>query len=194
MFLGCLRLGKGSRHCHIDVWRLVPHCLMWCIWRERNARSFEGCERSLLEIKSFFLHTLYEWSVVFSHFSCSSFPIFLDSCTFVSWFVPPWYIPNVLGLALFLLLIIFLHYLSKKKKLGHIYHIVLTCPITNLKQAFHNGFVTISAVFGPNRDMLSGNHTTLQSFSGKMTIYLYIFGSLMNTKLQYELLPDFHNT
>ena len=84
MFLGCLRLGKGSRHCHIDVWRLVPHCLMWCIWRERNARSIEGCERSLLEIKSFFLHPLFEWSVICSHFSSSSFPIFIDRCTFVS--------------------------------------------------------------------------------------------------------------
>ena len=65
--------GKFGHHCHIDVWKLVPHCL---IWRERNARSFEGCERSLLEIKSFFLQTLFEWSVVFSHFSCSSFSFF----------------------------------------------------------------------------------------------------------------------
>ena len=81
--------GKFAWHRHIDVWRLVPHCLIWCIWRERNARSFEGCEHSLLEIKSFLLLTLFEWSVVFSHFSCSSFPIFLDRCTFVSWFVPP---------------------------------------------------------------------------------------------------------
>ena len=52
--------GKFARHHHIDVWRLVPHYLMWCIWRERNARSFEGYERSLLEIKSFFLHILFE--------------------------------------------------------------------------------------------------------------------------------------
>ena len=107
--------GKFARHRHIDVWKLVPHCLIWCIWHERNARSFEGCERSLLEIKSFFLHTLFEWSVIFSHFSCSSFPIFLDSCTFVSCFVSPQYIPNILGSALFLLLIIFLRYLSKDR-------------------------------------------------------------------------------
>ena len=78
--------GKFARHRHIDVWILVPHCLIWCIWRERNARSFESCERSLLEIKSFFLHTLFKWSVVFSHFSCSSFPfltvvlLFHDLC------------------------------------------------------------------------------------------------------------------
>ena len=76
--------GKFVRHHHIDVWRLVPHCLIWCIWHERNARSFESCERSLLEIKSFFLHTLFEWSVVFSHFSCSSFFLFLDRYSFVS--------------------------------------------------------------------------------------------------------------
>ena len=30
----------------------MPHCLMWCIWGERNARCFEGCKQSLLEIKS----------------------------------------------------------------------------------------------------------------------------------------------
>ena len=69
--------GKFGRYRNIDVWRLVPHCLIWCIWRERNARSFEGCECSLLEIKSFFLHTLFEWSEVFPHFSCSSLPDFL---------------------------------------------------------------------------------------------------------------------
>ena len=119
--------GKFVWHCNIDVWRLVPHCLIWCIWHERNVRSFEGCERSLLEIKSFFLHTLFEWSVVCSHFSCSSFPTFLDRCTFGSWFVPPLYIPNVLGLVLFLLLIIFLRYLSKKLEL----------PFISLKERLH---------------------------------------------------------
>ena len=49
--------GKFGRHYNIDFWRLVPHCLICCIWHERNARSFEGCERSMLEIKSFFLHS-----------------------------------------------------------------------------------------------------------------------------------------
>ena len=41
-------------HHNIHFWRLVPHCLIWCIWRERNARSFERCECSTLEVKSFF--------------------------------------------------------------------------------------------------------------------------------------------
>ena len=76
--------GKFRRHCNIFFWRLVPHCLMWCIWRESNARCFEGCERSLLEIKSFFLHTILFWSVALSHFSCFSLPNLLDLYSFGS--------------------------------------------------------------------------------------------------------------
>ena len=72
--------GKFARHRHIHVWRLVPHCLIWCIWRERNARSFEGCERSLLESKSLFLHTLWMERGLFS--------FFLLFFLFFSW---PWY-------------------------------------------------------------------------------------------------------
>ena len=54
-----------------------------------NARCFEGCERSLLEIKSFFLHTLLVWSVVSSCFSCFSVLALLDYCNFGSCFLPP---------------------------------------------------------------------------------------------------------
>ena len=46
--------GKFGRHRNIGFRRLMPHCLMWCIWSERNARCFEGSERSLLEIKGLF--------------------------------------------------------------------------------------------------------------------------------------------
>ena len=78
--------GKFGRHRNLFFffWRLVPHCLMWCIWRERNARCFKGCERSLLEIKSFFLHTLPVWSVALSHFSCFSLLALLDYYNFGS--------------------------------------------------------------------------------------------------------------
>jgi hypothetical protein len=33
--------GKLGRHRHIEIWKAIPHCLMWCIWRERNTRSLE---------------------------------------------------------------------------------------------------------------------------------------------------------
>ena len=76
--------GKFRRHRNIDFWKLVPYCLIWCIWRERNATSFEGCECSMLEIKYIFLHTLFDWSLIFSHFSCSSLHVLLDRCNFGS--------------------------------------------------------------------------------------------------------------
>ena len=68
------------RHCNIVIWRFVPHCLMWCIWRERNSRSFEGRERSIVEFKSFFFFTLLEWCLVLPSFSCISLPVLLDHC------------------------------------------------------------------------------------------------------------------
>ena len=27
------------------LWRMIPHCLMWVSWRERNTRTFDGNER-----------------------------------------------------------------------------------------------------------------------------------------------------
>uniref|UniRef100_A0A2N9H0K3 Reverse transcriptase domain-containing protein n=1 Tax=Fagus sylvatica TaxID=28930 RepID=A0A2N9H0K3_FAGSY len=33
------------------VWDMVPPCVFWCIWWERNSRSFEGKERNLMEVK-----------------------------------------------------------------------------------------------------------------------------------------------
>jgi hypothetical protein len=28
------------------VWKMVPTCLLWCLWREKNNKSFEGLGRS----------------------------------------------------------------------------------------------------------------------------------------------------
>lgn len=106
--------GNFGWHCNIDFWRLVPHCLMWCIWRERNARCFEGCERSLLKIKSFFLHTLLVWCRPVAFFLFFSYSYLIIVVLGLD-FLPPQYIPNVLMLAIFFL-IKFIRYLSKKKK------------------------------------------------------------------------------
>ena len=72
------------RHHNIAIWRIVPHYLMWCIWQERNNRSFEGCERSILQFKSFYFFTLLKWCLVSPSFSCLSLPILLDHCNLVS--------------------------------------------------------------------------------------------------------------
>jgi hypothetical protein len=54
-----------------EVWRLVLLCLMWCIWRKRNARHFEDVETSMVELRKRLLNMLYIWIV--SHHSVNVF-------------------------------------------------------------------------------------------------------------------------
>jgi hypothetical protein len=55
----------------LEVWRMAPLFLMWCIWRERNSRSIEDFKISVAELKSVMLKSLYAWMVVYGspHFS-----------------------------------------------------------------------------------------------------------------------------
>ena len=71
---------KFDRHQNIDLWRSVLHCLFWCLWWERNARCFEDCERSILDIKSFFFRTLLDWSIVLPFYTCFSLSNLIDRC------------------------------------------------------------------------------------------------------------------
>jgi hypothetical protein len=52
--------GNFGRHQHINIWRAIPHCLMWCVWKERNARTFESCEQTVAELKLLFLRMLFD--------------------------------------------------------------------------------------------------------------------------------------
>jgi hypothetical protein len=45
------------------VWKMALLCLMWCIWRECNARCFEDTSWSFEEILHDFLFTFYTWTV-----------------------------------------------------------------------------------------------------------------------------------
>jgi len=54
-----------------EAWRLAPLCLLWCIWRERNARLFEDVETSMVELRKQLLNTLYIW--IASHHSVNVF-------------------------------------------------------------------------------------------------------------------------
>ena len=42
-------LGKHNS----EIWNLVPGCLMWIVWLERNRRSVEDKEKTLEELKDF---------------------------------------------------------------------------------------------------------------------------------------------
>ena len=44
--VGLLACWQGRFGCHRNgyIWLIVPHCLLWCLWRERNSRCFEDKE------------------------------------------------------------------------------------------------------------------------------------------------------
>jgi O-antigen/teichoic acid export membrane protein len=67
----------GGRSWSATVWKMVPLCLLWCLWRERNAKRFEDLERSLEELKSFFFFSLFTWIVAYLAPLVINFPKFL---------------------------------------------------------------------------------------------------------------------
>ena len=40
---------------------VVPHCVIWCIWKERNSRCFEDNERSMPDLKLLFFRENYSF-------------------------------------------------------------------------------------------------------------------------------------
>jgi hypothetical protein len=50
-----------GRH-NSDVWNLVPPCLMWTLWHERNRHTFEEERKSGNQVLEGFIMTLFEWS------------------------------------------------------------------------------------------------------------------------------------
>ena len=97
--LGLLQCWQGSFSHHRNgyIWSIIPHYLMWCLWRERNTRCFEDIERSIPDLKLFFFKTLLDWLFALQKQSLPSFIDFLDSCNFYIGFVDPFYTPCVLG-------------------------------------------------------------------------------------------------
>jgi hypothetical protein len=55
----------GGRSRSAVVWKMVPCCLMWCLWRECKDRQFEDKEITIDDLISFFFHSLYSWSAAF---------------------------------------------------------------------------------------------------------------------------------
>ena len=73
--------GSFGRHQHILVWRVVPHCMLWCLWRERNARTFEGCETNVVDLKLHFFRLLFDWLSVIGIFNVSNVLDIIDFCS-----------------------------------------------------------------------------------------------------------------
>ena len=68
-------LGKHSSY----IWNLVPLCLMWCIWNERNRWTFEDLDRSKDHLLDIFSGSLFDWARAWGLTSSDSLALFLSS-------------------------------------------------------------------------------------------------------------------
>jgi hypothetical protein len=65
-----------------SIWNLVPHCLMWTVWRERNSRVFENEDHSKSKLSELFFGLLFDWARIWSLTSEVSLANFVVSLSF----------------------------------------------------------------------------------------------------------------
>jgi hypothetical protein len=59
------------------MWKMVPQCILWCIWRKRNNRCFEDLARSPKELLHYFLFSLFSFLLL----SLPLVPLVYSLCT-----------------------------------------------------------------------------------------------------------------
>ena len=59
-----------------SIWNLAPLCLTWCLWRERNRRTFEDMDSSNDKLLASFSGTLFVWSRAWGLTFSNSLPMF----------------------------------------------------------------------------------------------------------------------
>ena len=74
--------GCFGKHSNNQIRKAIPHCLKWCIWREMNARNFEGREWTILDLKLQIFRTLHEWMAATRLFSFSNLLDLIGHCNF----------------------------------------------------------------------------------------------------------------
>ena len=52
------------------VWNMLPVCLIWLVWKECNAQTFEDIERPIELLKTSLARTLFEWSRIWGIMHC----------------------------------------------------------------------------------------------------------------------------
>ena len=62
-----------------QIWNLVSLCILWCIWKERNRRTFEDFDNSGDQMLTSFCGTLFDWSQAWGLTTSDSLPSFLSS-------------------------------------------------------------------------------------------------------------------
>ena len=76
---GSWRAQKGNGTV-LQIWRMASLCVMWCLWRERNAWNFEDHELGLMELKKRVMQALFSWRVLWHSLQVSTLADFLDFC------------------------------------------------------------------------------------------------------------------
>ena len=71
-------LGKHSS----QIWNLVLLFLLWCLWKERNRRTFESLDSYGDQMLASFNGTLFYWSWAWELMTSDSLPSFLSSLLF----------------------------------------------------------------------------------------------------------------
>ena len=71
----------GGRDISRVIWRMVPLCVIWCIWRERNARTFEDKECLVDGVKKTMISTLHLWVMAYHHNELPTIEEFLNMCS-----------------------------------------------------------------------------------------------------------------
>jgi hypothetical protein len=78
--MACWKGQRGNKMV-MEVWKMAPLCLMWTIWKERNARCFEDTELTMAELSNRFLKLLFLWAGVLSIPQVSNMQQFVEVCS-----------------------------------------------------------------------------------------------------------------
>lgn len=83
------------------MWKMVPICILWYLWQERNDHTFKENECSFEELRSLFVRTLLFWTIAID-FNSLDFQNFfvtfssLDRCLILYTILCTWAIPIIL--------------------------------------------------------------------------------------------------
>ena len=71
-----------ATHGNLLAWKIIPVCLIWLIWRERNNRTFNCVELATMGLKNLFLRMLFEWFCTLGNIEEHSILDFIGSLSF----------------------------------------------------------------------------------------------------------------
>ncbi|XP_026399497.1 uncharacterized protein LOC113295375 [Papaver somniferum] len=81
LFTMLLSWGNSQLHAQqLQILHMIPISIIWCIWKERNARAFQSKESNAISIQNRIKYTLFTWCLVFKNFEDKSFKYVMSSC------------------------------------------------------------------------------------------------------------------